>query len=83
MNGNAGFKGRLGINSLKFWMFRAGLPLWLLCLLSTSSAQTYSVLHYFNGDDGESPYSFGGLVLSGDTLYGTTPGPRPQLRHNL
>ncbi len=34
------------------------------------AAQTYTILHNFNGIDG--CYPRGGLVLAGDTLYGTT-----------
>src|ERR1041384_2279489 len=34
------------------------------------TAQTFTVLHSFTGSDGAFPYA--GLILSGNTLYGTT-----------
>jgi uncharacterized repeat protein (TIGR03803 family) len=39
---------------------------------SPATAQAFTVLHTFTGNDGISP--FAGLVLSGNTLYGTTAG---------
>ena len=49
----------------------------LLLLVPTNMfAQTYKVLHYFTEMDG-SIRPYGGLVLSGATLYGTTSGPFP------
>lgn len=41
------------------------------CLCTT--AQTFTVLHNFtNSPDGAAPYLGGGMVLSGNTLFGTT-----------
>ena len=37
---------------------------------ATLPAQTYSIIHSFANSDGRQPYN---LVVSGDTLYGTTP----------
>ena len=34
------------------------------------TAQTFTVLHSFTGGDGTFPYA--GLILSGNTMYGTT-----------
>src|SRR3989442_10826262 len=39
-------------------------------LVGRLTAQTFTVLHSFTGGDGAFPYA--GLVLSGNTLYGTT-----------
>jgi len=36
------------------------------------TAQTFTILHRFTGSDGSTP--FASLILSGNTLYGTTPG---------
>ena len=50
-----------------------GLLLLLLVMrfaMAPGWAQTYSVLHSFTGDDGSEPN--GPLILSGDTLYGST-----------
>src|ERR1039458_4278133 len=48
----------------------AGLP---LLLMGQASAQSYSNVHLFNyPDDGAKPQA--GLILSGNTLYGTTSG---------
>jgi uncharacterized repeat protein (TIGR03803 family) len=45
----------------------------LFCLATVnSSAQTYEVVHHFGGSNGANP---SGLVLGGDTLYGTTRSP--------
>src|SRR5437773_895048 len=41
-----------------------------LILAGRVTAQTFTVLHSFTGGDGTFPYA--GLVLSGNTLYGTT-----------
>lgn len=47
------------------------IGLLLLCVATvTSPAQTYSILHEFNGTDGSGP--MGVLLLSGAELYGTT-----------
>src|SRR6266568_5162271 len=41
-----------------------------LILAGRLTAQTFTVVHSFTGGDGTFPYA--GLVLSGNTLYGTT-----------
>jgi uncharacterized repeat protein (TIGR03803 family) len=43
-----------------------------LMFAGTVAAQTYTILHKFNGSDGANPN--GGLVLYGNSLYGTTHG---------
>ena len=47
-----------------------------LTLIGQSPAQTFKTLHSFSSSDGVRPY--GGLVLSGGTLYGTTYGTGPR-----
>jgi len=43
-----------------------------LTLVTNLPAQTFTTLHYFTGSDGQTP--FAGLILSSNTLYGTTYG---------
>jgi hypothetical protein len=49
-----------------------------LTVATVASAQTYTVLKYFNGSDGMRPDA--GLVLEGSTLYGTTTDRRNRWR---
>jgi len=42
----------------------------IMAIAIGTQAQTFTTLHSFNGSDGDSPY--GDLVLSGNTLFGTT-----------
>lgn len=61
-------------------VWRAIIPFLLLVLPAVLGlglaeqvkAQTFNVLHSFNGSDGGNSYA--GLILSGETLYGTTYG---------
>lgn len=70
MKTNAEFKNRLYGQFKNHLVARAAVL--LLCLAATHSpAQTYKILHTFTGGEGgANPY--GGLALSGTTLYGTT-----------
>src|SRR5215469_3515882 len=43
----------------------------LIALVASAHAQTYSVIHAFNGQDGQSPYA--GVTIKAGVLYGTTP----------
>jgi uncharacterized repeat protein (TIGR03803 family) len=43
----------------------------LIAFVASAHAQTYSVIHAFNGQDGQGPYA--GVTLKAGVLYGTTP----------
>jgi len=50
-----------------------GTTLPLLALVTTVTGQNFAIVHDFSSDVGGNPWT--GLVLSGDTLYGTTGSP--------
>src|SRR5713101_5375802 len=56
-------------NLFRFPALIAGLG---LILADKVTAQTFTTLHSFNGSDGADPLA--GLILSGNTLYGTAAG---------
>lgn len=51
-------------------LLRFGLP--VLAVATTASAQTFTLVHSFNGSDGLNPY--GSVILSNATIYGMTSG---------